>query len=465
MKLDVGRWMLDVGGVEGTGIVVSGWSVDSRTLEPGDLYFALRGPSHDGHDYVEAALRKGAAGVVVDHAIGGARNALVVKDTLGALQSLAKWARTRWGGSVVGVTGSAGKTTTKDAIAQLLSAEIKVGKTTGNLNNHVGMPLSILRLPDESRVAVLEMGMNHAGEIRALAKIAQPNVGVVTNVGYAHTENFDGIEGVAKAKRELIEELPADGVAVLNADDPRVVVAQADSLRRITFGFSEAADVRAERLELSPDGSRFEVDGVRFDIPLTGRHGVMNALAAIAVAGIHGIPPARLTEAAHALKPGKMRGEKIEIRGITILNDCYNANPEAVRAMVDVLGATPARRRLAVLGEMLELGPMAEPLHREIGSYVAGRGIDVLIGIRGASRHMVDEAVRAGMSGAAYFFEDPGNGWRFSAASGARRRRRLVQGIAGCRRGKGDGKVAGGRAVRRSQNSCCTTCSISSSSP
>src|SRR5258705_13779107 len=202
MKLDVGSWMLDVGGVEGTGMVAAGWSVDSRTLEPGDLYFALRGPSHDGHDYVEAALRKGAAGVVVDHPVEGARNALVVKDTLGALQSLAKWARTRWGGQVIGVTGSAGKTTTKDAVAHLLSAEMKVGKTTGNLNNHVGLPLSILRLPDDCRVAVVEMGMNHAGEIRALAAIAAPDVGVGTNVGDAHTEDFDDIEGVAWAKRE-----------------------------------------------------------------------------------------------------------------------------------------------------------------------------------------------------------------------------------------------------------------------
>src|SRR5258708_1895720 len=385
---------------------ISGWSVDTRTLAAGDLYFALRGPSHDGHDYVEQAIQKGAAGVVVDHPIEGVRNAMVVPDTLRALQSMARSARAHWGGQVIGVTGSAGKTTTKDAIADLLSVEMKVGKTIGNLNNHVGTPLSILRLPDDCQVAVLEMGMNHAGEIRALAEIAQPNVGVVTNVGYAHTEYFDdGIEGVALAKRELIDALPADGTAVLNADDPRVAGFEAP--RTVTFGFSEGADVRAEKLELAPDGSRFEVSGVQFEVPLAGRHGVMNALAAIAVAGVYGLPPQRLTGAARSLRTGKMRGERLEIGGITILNDCYNANPEAVRAMLDVLGATPARRRVAVLGEMLELGRTAEPLHREIGTYVAGRGIDVLIGIRGASLHMVDEAVRAGMSGAAYFFEDP----------------------------------------------------------
>jgi UDP-N-acetylmuramoyl-tripeptide--D-alanyl-D-alanine ligase len=346
--------------------------------------------------------------VVVDHAIDGVGNALVVADTLEALQSLAGWARKRWGGQVVGVTGSAGKTTTKEAIAHLLSAEMKVGKTIGNLNNHVGAPLSVLRLPDDCRVGVLELGMNHAGEIRALAGIVRPNTGVVTNVGYAHTEFFDGIEGVALAKRELIEALPADGVAVLNADDPRVArFREAHAGRSVTFGFSDGADVRAQNLELAPDGSRFEVDGVPFEIPLSGRHGAMNALAGIAVAELYGIPPARLTGAARTLESGKMRGERIQAGGLTIWNDCYNSNPEAVRAMVDVLGATPARRRLAVLGEMLELGFSAEALHREIGAYVAGRGIDVLIGIRGASRHMVDEAVRAGMSGAAYFFEDP----------------------------------------------------------
>jgi UDP-N-acetylmuramoyl-tripeptide--D-alanyl-D-alanine ligase len=408
MKVDIRRWMSEVKNVSGPDLEVSGWSVDSRTLAPGDLYFALRGPSHDGHGFVEDAQRKGAAGVVVDHPVEGIRNAVVVDDTLGALQSLAGWARRQWGGQVVAVTGSAGKTTTKDAIAHLLAVEMNVGKTIGNLNNHVGAPLSILRLPDDCQVAVIELGMNHAGEIRALAQIAGPNVGVVTNVGYAHTEFFADIEGVAAAKRELIEALPEDGIAVLNADDSRVAgFGEAHAGRTVRFGFSESAEVRARDLELSADRSRFEVDGVQFDIPLPGRHGVMNALAAIAVAGLFGIPPERLTAAARSFQAGKMRGERIDKNGISILNDCYNANPEAVRAMVDVLGATPARRRIAVLGEMLELGPSAEPLHREIGNYVARRGIDALIGIRGASAYMVDEAVRAGMSGAAYFFEDP----------------------------------------------------------
>ncbi|MBZ5593368.1 MAG: UDP-N-acetylmuramoyl-tripeptide--D-alanyl-D-alanine ligase [Acidobacteriia bacterium] len=387
---------------------ISGWSIDSRTLAAGDLFVALRGPQHDGHHYVEAALEKGAAGAVVEE--GSGRGALlIVEETLAALQKVAAWARMQWGGRVVAVTGSAGKTTTKDVIAHLLAAEMATGKTIGNLNNHVGVPLSILRLPDECRVAVLEMGMNHAGEIRALARMARPDVGVVTNVGFAHVEAFGSIEAVAMAKRELIEELPADGTAVLNADDRRV--AGFREIHRgsvVTFGFSEGADVRAEAVELGTAPVKFSYGGIRFESPLVGRHGVLNVLAGLAVAKVFEIPPGRLREAVSTLAPGKMRGERLERNGIVIWNDSYNSNPEAARAMVDVLRETPARRRIAVLGEMLELGQSAEPLHRDIGKYVAAQGIDVLLGIRGAARFTVEEAVRAGLSeSAAYFFEDP----------------------------------------------------------
>jgi len=397
---------------------ISGWSIDTRTLEPGDLFFALRGPQRDGHDYVQAALEKGAAGAVVDNVPGrliGPRALLMVPDTLAALQTLAGWARRGWGGKVVGVTGSAGKTTTKDVIAALLAVEMAVGKTIGNLNNHMGVPLSILRLPDTCRVAVLEMGMNHAGEIRALARLAQPQVGVVTNVGYAHVEAFGSIEAVARAKRELIEGLVPGGVAVLNADDPLVSgFGQGHAGRTVTFGISRTADVRAEAIELGTHVMRFRCQGVEFESPLVGRHGLSNVLAGIAVAQVFEIPPERLREAVRSLSAGKMRGERLEHRGAVIWNDSYNSNPEAARAMLDVLRATPARRRLAVLGEMLELGQSTEPLHRDIGKYVAAQGIDVLIGIRGAARFMVDEAVRAGLSdGAAYFFEDPATAGEF----------------------------------------------------
>jgi UDP-N-acetylmuramoyl-tripeptide--D-alanyl-D-alanine ligase len=390
--------------------------VDTRTQNPGDVYFALRGPNFDGHEFVPAAIAAGAAAVVVTQARELRVPELVVSDTLQALQDLGRWAREQWGGTVVGVTGSAGKTTTKDAIAHLLSSEMPVGRTVGNLNNHVGVPLSILRLPGDARVAVLEMGMNHAGEIRELAGIARPNIGVVTNVGYAHVEFFDSIDGVAAAKRELIEALPTDGVAVLNADDPRVShFGAAHAGRSITFGFSEGADVRAESAEFAAGGSRFHALGVDYETSLTGRHGVMNLLAALAVTTAFGIAPERLREAVRSFAVGNMRGEKLEHNGILVWNDCYNSNPEAARSMIDVLGAAPARRRIAVLGEMLELGRAAEDLHRQIGRYAATSGVDLLVGVRGHARSMVEAARAAGLAnGSAIFFEDPAEAGEFA---------------------------------------------------
>jgi UDP-N-acetylmuramoyl-tripeptide--D-alanyl-D-alanine ligase len=331
---------------------------------------------------------------------------LVVADTERALQDLAAWARGQWGGTVVGVTGSAGKTTTKDAIAHLLETEVPTGKTNGNFNNHVGVPLSLLRLPDGCRAGVIEMGMNHAGEIRRLAEIAKPDIGVVTNVGYAHVEFFDSIEGIAAAKRELIEGLRPDGVAVLNADDPRVAAfGEGYPGRTVTFGFAEGATVRAEDVEFTATGTRFRALGVEFESPMAGRHAVMNLVAAIAVAHVFGIAPERLRAAVGDFTAGKMRGERSLHNGIVVWNDCYNSNPEAARSMLDVLGETPATRRIAVLGEMLELGSSAEELHRQVGRYAAGRSVDLLIGVRGAAREMVEAVRQAG--GDAEFFEDP----------------------------------------------------------
>jgi UDP-N-acetylmuramoyl-tripeptide--D-alanyl-D-alanine ligase len=388
--------------------VVSGWSVDSRTLQPGDLFFALRGPTHDGHEFLAEAFRKGAVAAVVDRDAGAAGILLRAGDSLKALQALGARARQKWSGDVVAVTGSAGKTTTKDMIAEMLSERVPATKTEGNLNNHVGLPLSLLRLDEAARVAVLEIGMNHAGEIRELANLAQPHVGVVTNVGYAHMENFDSIEGIAAAKRELIESLPESGAAVLNADDPRVAAFEsAHTGRTVLYGQSASAGIRAEDIEESADGVRFRVGAMRFESALTGRHSVSNLLAGIAVAGLYGIPPERLGERVRRFRPGRMRGGRFQHHGVLVYDDCYNSNPDAARAMLDVLADTPARRRIAVLGEMLELGRWAEPLHREVGGYAAGRGIDVLVGIRGSACYMLDA-----FAGAGFFFEDPAEAGR-----------------------------------------------------
>jgi UDP-N-acetylmuramoyl-tripeptide--D-alanyl-D-alanine ligase len=385
---------------------VTGWSTDSRNIAPGDLFFALRGPNHDGNAYVDEVLRMGAVAAIANETKPGP--VLVVPDTLAALQSTAVWALSQWGGEVIGVTGSAGKTSTKDVIAAMLGANMPVGKTMGNLNNHVGLPLSILRLPAEARVAVLEMGMNHAGEIRALCAIARPRIGVVTNVGYAHMEAFDSIQGVAAAKRELIESLPLDGTAVLNADDPLVRgFREVHPGRTITFGIDCEADIRATEVQLSDHGMSFRVEGVQFESTLIGRHSVSNILAGLTVAALYGIRPSELAEVVKDLAAPPMRGRRLVHNEVLILDDCYNSNPDAARAMLDVLRDTPAKRRIAVLGEMLELGRWSEPLHRDVGNYVATSGIDVLVGIRGEACHLVDAARRTGLAeDAAFFFRD-----------------------------------------------------------
>jgi UDP-N-acetylmuramoyl-tripeptide--D-alanyl-D-alanine ligase len=388
---------------------VRGWSIDSRTVKAGDLFFAIRGEQFDGHTFAGAALKQGAIAAVVSEPVDTAGLLLRVPDTVDALQSAAKCARQQWARTVAAVTGSAGKTATKDIIAQFLSARLRVAKTEGNLNNHLGLPLTLLRIPPGAELAVVEMGMNHAGEIRQLAAIASPQIGVVTNVGYAHAEAFDSIEAIAAAKRELIEMLPETGIAVLNADDRLVLeFREVHRGRVLTYGCSPQADLRATDVETSADGVRFTVSGVRFATRLTGQHSILNILAGFAVASLFEIDMRELVGIVAELAPGKMRGERSQWNGVTILNDSYNSNPEAARHMIGVLREQPADRRIAVLGEMLELGRLAETLHRDLGTYVANAGIDVLIGVRGVSRLMVEEAVKAGLSDhAALFFENP----------------------------------------------------------
>ena len=385
---------------------ITGWSIDSRTTAPGDLFFALPGDRHDGHNFVDGVLAHGAIAAVIQQPSRSTR-VLRVANTELALQSIANQARQWWDGTVIGVTGSAGKTSTKDIVATLLGVGHLAGKTVGNLNNHLGVPLSLLRLPDASTFAVLEMGMNHTGEIRRLCEIARPQVAVVTNVGYAHIENFSSIEGIAAAKRELVEALPADGIAILNFDDPRVREFPFAG-KCIRYGLTEGADVRPTALQFKPTGTNFTLDGVDFHSSLTGRHSLLNLLAGLSVAREFGAKLESLQSPVAQLRPAKMRGESRQVSGMTILDDCYNSNPDAARAMLDVLAATPATRRIAVLGEMLELGPWAEELHRGVGKYAATIGVTVLLGIRGAARHLIDAGRASGLdAGAALFFDTP----------------------------------------------------------
>ena len=392
------------------GTLVTGWSIDSRTVARGDLFFAIKGEVFDGHSFVRQVLAAGAVAAVVSEAVSDVTGAVLqVPDTVWALQQAGRFARRKWGRQIIAVTGSAGKTGTKDIIAAMLETRLRVGKTAGNLNNHLGLPLSLLRMPGDSEVGVIEMGMNHAGEIRELSTIAEPQIGVITNVGYAHVEAFESIEEIAMAKRELIESLPAEGIAVLNADDPRVLTFRNyHGGRSVTYGFSEGADIRAVQYESGPGGMAFTVHGVRFNAVLTGRHSVSNILAGLAVANVSGIRFENLIPIVGALRPTNMRGERLSVSGVTVLNDSYNSNPEAARSMLDVLREERAARRIAVLGEMRELGHMAEELHRDLGAYAVQAGIDVLIGVCGASRFMVEQAMISGHdSRTALFFEDP----------------------------------------------------------
>lgn len=386
--------------------VAQAYSIDSRTIATGELFFAVKGERLDGHDYVGAALEKGAIAAVVQkdelHRYSDKTRLLAVDDTLVALQTLATAVRKVWGKPLVGVTGSAGKTTTKEAIAHVLGAHFRVLKSVGNFNNHFGLPLMLLKLEPEHDVAVIEMGMSHAGEIRALAKIAQPEIGVVTNVAPVHLEFFDSLAGIARAKYELIESLPASGTAVLNADDEYVSQFGRDFKGKVvTYGTGATADVRAENVQTrGAEGSEFDViiAGARqhAHLPLVGEHNILNALAAVAVGLARGLKPSEAVGALATLVPPDQRGQVLQLGNITVINDCYNSNPKALHAMVDALAAMKAGRRIVVAGEMLELGPAGEEMHRAAGQHIAGKKIDVLVGVRGLAQAMVEGARHAG---------------------------------------------------------------------
>ncbi|MGH8277328.1 MAG: UDP-N-acetylmuramoyl-tripeptide--D-alanyl-D-alanine ligase, partial [Steroidobacteraceae bacterium] len=368
MKLPLARIanLLSSSGDIGSDVMAEGYSIDSRTLDPGELFFAVRGERLDGHDFVAQALQRGAvAAVVARHPAGRyapGQRLLQVEDTLAALQKLASAVRRIWGNKLIAVTGSAGKTTTKEAIAHLLAVRFRVFKSQGNLNNHFGLPLQLLRLERSHDVAVVELGMSHAGEIAALARIAQPEIGVVTLVAPVHLEFFDSIEGIARAKQELIAALPEAGIAVLNADDPYVSqFGRGFRGRVLTFGISHPADFRAHKVQMKGAlGSSFEVIShgatAPVSLPLLGLHNVYNALAALAVASERGVPLPEAASALASFAPVANRGELLRLAGATVINDCYNCNPAALNAMVDALMELPAARHIVVAGGMLELG-------------------------------------------------------------------------------------------------------------
>ncbi|MCD4690283.1 UDP-N-acetylmuramoyl-tripeptide--D-alanyl-D-alanine ligase [bacterium] len=390
---------------------VIGVSTDSRTTRSGDLFFALRGDRFDGHRFVADALISGAVAAVVDSAwvpTGGLppHAILAVADALEALQSLSAWYRSRFDLPVVAITGSNGKTTTKDMTAAAIGAELVVWKTAGNYNNHIGVPLTLFGIERAHEAAVIEIGMNHPGEIGCLAELVKPRVGVVTNVAAAHIESMRDLDGVARAKAELIEALPSDGTAVLNADDARVrAMGRTGVSSTVLYGFSADAEVAADDVSYSGSGVRFRLrrsefveEPVEVEVMTPGRHSVYNALAAIAAAIAVGVPAKAAAEGLRTFRPSAMRMDITEAGGVTIINDAYNANPASVIAALETLVEIAAGRpTIAALGDMLEMGEGSAEAHRSVGTRAAELGVGSLYLYGAEVATLADAAVAAGM--------------------------------------------------------------------
>src|SRR5712692_9997924 len=388
---------------------VEGYSIDSRTLQGGDLFFALVGPRVDGHDFVKDAAARGMAAAVV--ARGGAARypeapAVVrVKDTTAALQDLGAHVRRSRPLKVVGITGSAGKTTAKDLAAAVVAERFRVYKSEGNLNNAYGLPLSLLRMPDDREVAVLEMGMSHKGEIARLAEIADPDIGVILNVLRVHLENFGTLDKVAAAKGELFRGMRREAIAVYNADDPQARrLGRAFRGATLPYGIeSRTAEVHAEAIEVDGlAGTRFILrrdaarSAVRLRLP--GRHNIQNALAAAAAGFCLGLEAEAIARGLEGVRPAAMRGELHRLpNGVELLDDSYNSNPAAMEKAIDLLReARPRARRILVSGDMLELGPYEGRAHARLGERVAEAGIDLFVAVGPLSRRAAG-AAEAGM--------------------------------------------------------------------
>jgi UDP-N-acetylmuramoyl-tripeptide--D-alanyl-D-alanine ligase len=392
---------------------VAGVSIDSRTVGAGELFIAIHGPRHDGHDHVAGALESGAVAAVVGEAQLGRYSdevccrCIPVADTFKALKRFATAVREAWGGKIAGVTGSVGKTTTKEILAALLGARMRVLKSEGNFNNEYGLPLTLFKLDESHQAAVLEMGMSRRGELSRLAEIARPDVAVVTRVAPAHLEFFASVEQIALAKRELIEGLNgSESVAVLNADDRLVAAFAAHAPGRVlTYGIDNPADFRAEAVEdRGALGSAFDLiqrgKRVRMELALAGRHVIANALGALAAASVWGIDADDSQAVLRGLHAPSMRGELLKLsNGAALINDSYNSSPAALQAMTGVLAATPGyRRRILAAGEMRELGATSPELHRVAGEFATKSGsIDWVVGVAGDAAQIVEAAIAAGI--------------------------------------------------------------------
>ena len=388
-------------------------STDSRNITPGCLFIPLEGERFDGHSFIQAALEAGAAGCLTarerESYLPG-RFYIKVRSTQRALWELARYYKKLFPIPFIAVTGSVGKTTTKDMTAAVLGARFCVHKTEGNFNNDIGVPLTLLRLEAQHEVCVVELGMDHAGEIDNLARLVEPDMALITNIGDAHIENLGSRENIFKAKCEIFPHLKRDGLAVLNGDDPLLASLEGTLAQRTVFvGSGEGLDYTAR--DLSSDGAghlfcRVKTPRSQFEanIPALGSHMIYPTLMAAAVAEALGMAPDEIIRGIGAFLPTKMRMNIVRCKGdIVILNDAYNANPQSMRAAAAVLGDAQGRRKVAVVGDMKELGPGSEQFHRAVGGYFAQSGADRLIAIGELARFMAEGAQEAGLDQADYF--------------------------------------------------------------
>jgi len=377
----------------------AGISTDSRQIREGELFVALRGEKFDGHDFA-FAVQPTALGAVVEEdwfekAKPSSGNFLIVHDSLRALQNCGRAVRRAWKRPIVAIGGSNGKTTTKELVYAVLAQAQLTHRTVGNLNNHIGVPLTLAGLQKEHALAVIEVGTNHFGEIAQLCKIAEPEYGLITNIGREHLEYFGDLAGVARAELELFDYLKAhNGTALVNIDDPTLRAQKWDGLQTITYGFSEGARVRGVLATIGEDGcSTFTIEGVAIRVPIAGAHNALNALAAVAVGLEFRVSLGQARTGIESCKAVSKRMQVERIGSVVFINDAYNANPESMRAALDSLIAMPLPkngRRIAVLGDMLEMGAAGEAAHREIGEKINQLKIDAVFAFGPASRHIVE---------------------------------------------------------------------------
>lgn len=393
---------------------VSGVVLDSRQVEENFLFIATPGERVDGHAFIKEVLKKGAAGVVCEKEPEGTEEPyILVKDSFLALKDIAEYYRKQLKTKVIGITGSVGKTSTKELIASVLSVKYKVLKTEGNFNNEVGLPLTVLKIRENHEAAVLEMGISDFGEMHRLSRIARPDICVLTNIGQCHLENLKSREGILKAKTEIFDFMQEDGFVCVNGDDDMLVtIEEVYGKTPVHFGCGESNRVYADEIEdkgLFGSRARIHMDDVSFyaDIPLLGGHMVYNALAAACVGGLLGLTAEEIKEGIAQVKPVGGRSHIMRLTDKVLLDDCYNANPVSMRAALDLL-ATAHTRKVAVLGDMFELGENTEELHRKTGIYAAEKKIDVIVCIGRLSRYMyqgaLETAVQTEMQPASVFW-------------------------------------------------------------